>query len=223
MDTENPYAAPTSTPPAVDNIAKQMAGLQWPLNFSFKILSLTNQVNVTDTTGRTVCYTKQKLFKFREHVEIFTDKSRSTLLADIKTRKVIDWSARYFFTDGEGREIGSVGRKGWRSLFRAHYDSFKPGDDTPDHAIREENAMAKFFDSAVGEIPFVGLLTGLIFNPRYLATSANGQPVMRLIKKPALLESKFVIEKLDDNLSPRDELSLILSFIMMLMLERKRG
>lgn len=97
MNQENPYLAPqTSAVPATDDIAKQMAGLHWPLKLSFKILALASQATVTDANGRVVCFTRQKMFKFREHVEIFTDKSKATLLAEIKTQKVIDWSARYF-------------------------------------------------------------------------------------------------------------------------------
>ncbi len=88
-------------------------------------------------------YTKQKLLKFREHVEIFTDSSRATHLADIRANKVIDWSARYTSTDASGREIGAVGRKGRRSIWRAHYEAFNPGDNNPDFTIREEMPSAK--------------------------------------------------------------------------------
>jgi len=224
MTDQNPYAAPESTAvPATDDIARQMEGLQWPLKLSFKILALASQATVTDSADRVVCFTKQKMFKFREHVEIFTDKSKTTLLAEIKTQKVIDWSARYFSTDAQGTEIGSVGRRGWKSIFKAHYDVFNPGDDTSDYTIREENPASKFFDGILGGIPVVGLLTGYLFHPRYGATKTGGQTSMRLTKQPAFLEGKFIVEKLNNELTPREELNLILSFMMMIMLERKRG
>ena len=144
--SENPYLAPQTNPiQETDDIARQMQGLQWPLSLSFKILALASQATVTDANGKVVCYTKQKLFKFREHVEIFTDKTRTTLLAEIKTKKIIDWSARYSFTDAQGGEIGSVGRKGWRSIWRAHYEVFNPGNESIEFSLREENAGAKFF------------------------------------------------------------------------------
>lgn len=69
---------------------------------SFKIIALASQATVTDANGRVVLHTKQKLLKFREHVEIFTDNSRATLLAEIKANKVIDWSARYAATRTDG-------------------------------------------------------------------------------------------------------------------------
>lgn len=208
--------------PATDDLSRNLAGVQYPLQLSFKILALASQATVTDAAGKTVLYTKQKMFKFREHVEIFTDKSRSTRLADINANKVIDWSARYNSNDAAGQPIGSVGRKGWRSMWRAHYEVFNPGDNAPDFSIREENPGAKIMDSILGEIPLVGMATGYLFHPKYLATRTSGQPAMRLTKQAAFFEGRFQIEKLGD-LSPREELNLILSFMMLVMLERKRG
>ena len=106
-----------SQPPALpttDILSAQLSGIQYPLTLRFKILALASQATVTDASGRTVLYTRQKMFKLREHVEIFTDKSKVTKLADIHANKVIDWSARYSSTDAIGQPIGSVGRKGWR-------------------------------------------------------------------------------------------------------------
>lgn len=224
MSDPNPYAAPSSPAvPATDDISKQMAGLQWPLSLSFKILALASQATVTDASGRVVCFTKQKMFKFREHVEIFTDKNKTTLLAEIKTKKVIDWSARYHFTDAQGNGLGSVGRRGWRSLFKAHYEVFNTGDDTIDYSIQEENPVSKFFDGMLGQIPVLGMATGYLFHPRYAATKTGGGVAMRMTKQAAFFEGKFLIEKPDAGLTSREELNLILSYMMMVLLERKRG
>lgn len=220
---ENPYAPPSQ--PAVaesDDIARQLNGLIYPLNLTFKLLALASQATVSDAAGRTVLYTRQKLLKFKEHVEIWTDSTQATRLADIKANKIIDWSARYTSTDARGIEIGSVGRRGWRSIWRAHYEAFNPGDQTPDFSIREENPGAKVLDSLLGEIPVVGMFTGFFCHPKYLATRTDGTPAMRLTKQPAFFEGKFTIEKLT-NLSPREELNLLLSFFMLVMLERSRG
>ena len=219
----NPYAPP-SVPPVLptDDIARTLQGLQYPLRLSFKILALASQATMTDAAGRTVIYTKQKLLKFREHVEIFTDSSRTTRLADIRANKVIDWSARYFATDANGQEIGSVGRRGWRSMWRAHYEAFNPGDNTPDFSIREENAGAKVADAFLSEVPILGMLSGYLFHPKYLASRSDGTPAMRLTKEPAFFEGRFRIDKLAD-LTPREEMNLLLSYLMLVLLERRRG
>jgi hypothetical protein len=223
MQTPNPYAPPAMPAfPATDDISRQLQGIQYPLTLSFKILALASQATVTDATGRTVLYTKQKLFKFREHVEIWTDKSQGTRLAEIKANQVIDWSARYLSTDAHGGEIGSVGRRGWRSMWKAHYETFNPGDNTPDFSIQEENVWVKVADSLIGQLPVIGMFSGYFLHPSYLASRSNSGPAMRMTKQPAFWEGRFKIEKLSD-MTPREELNLFLSFMMLVLLERKRG
>ena len=223
MDLTNPYAPPAlPVDQATDDISRHLAGIQYPLTLSFKVLALARQATVTDANGRTILYTKQKLFKFREHVEIWTDKNQGVKLAEIKANKVIDWSARYFSTDATGVPIGSVGRRGWRSIWKAHYECFNPGDNVADFSIHEENAWSKVADSFLSEIPIVGMLSGYIFHPRYLATRSSGQPFMRMTKQAAFWEGKFQLERLGEA-TPREELNLFLSFLMLVLLERRRG
>lgn len=196
--------------------------MQYPLTLSFKILALAPQITVTDATGKTVCYVKQKLFKLKENIQVFSDASRSEQIATIAANKIIDWSARYHFTYQNGEAIGSLGRKGARSIWRANYSVFKPGDDTSDFAISEENPWSKVADSFLTEIPVLGMFSGYLFHPRYLASRSDGTPAMRLQKLPAFLEGKFQINKLTD-LDEKEELNLIFSFIMLNLLERRRG
>lgn len=196
--------------------------MDFPLDLRFKIIALAPQATVTDAKGAPVCYLKQKLFAFKEKVEVYSDAQRTRLVATISANKILDWSARYTFHDAEGNEIGSVGRRGMRSIWKAHYDIFNPGDQVPDFEIREENPWAKVADSFLGEIPVVGFFTGYLFHPSFLASRSDGTAAVRLLKQPAFLEGKFSISKLSD-LTPREELNLLLSFIMVNLLERRRG
>lgn len=220
MEDANPYRPPAI--PANDDLSRHLGDLQYPLILSFKILALASQATVTDASGRTVLYTKQKLFKFREHVEIWTDRSQATRLADIKANKMIDWSARYFFTDAYGSPVGSVGRRGWRSIWKAHYESFNPGEETPDFSIHEGNPWIKVADSIIGDIPLLGMFSGYFLHPSYQASRRDGTPVMCLTKQPAFWEGRFQIEK-TAGLTAREELNLFLSFLMLVLLERRRG
>jgi hypothetical protein len=109
-----------------------------------------------------------------------------------------------------------------KSIWRAHYEVFSPMGGAPAFTIREENPMAKIVDAVLGEIPIVGLFTGYMIHPKYLATRPDGTPVMRLTKQASLLERRFTI----DLLSPADEgeqAALVMSFLMMILLERSRG
>lgn len=196
--------------------------MNYPLNLSFKIVAIAPQIFVNDAQGAPVCYVRQKLLKFKESIQVYSDPSKSRHIANIKANKIIDWSARYFFTDPQDNDLGSVGRRGMKSLWRAHYDVFKAGDDVSDFSIQEQNPWTKVLDSILGDIPIIGFLTGYFLHPAYIATRADGTPAMRVQKQPAFFEGKFTIEKLSD-LSPEEEISLIYSFLMLLLLERARG
>ena len=196
--------------------------MNYPLNLSFKIVAIAPQIFVNDAQRSPICYIKQKLFKFKEDIQVYSDPSKSRQIASIKANKIIDWSARYFFTDPQGNDIGSVGRQGMKSIWRARYDVFNPGDEAADFKVQEENPWTKVFDGLIGGIPIIGAFSGYFFHPSYMATRADGTPVMRVQKQPAFFEGKFTIEKLAD-LSPQEEVNLIYSFLMLLLLERERG
>jgi hypothetical protein len=115
-----------------------------------------------------------------------------------------------------------VGRKGWRSLWRAHYEVFNPGDAVPDFTIREANPWAKVMDGIFGQIPLLNVLTVMLFHPRYGAARPTGAPALRLVKRPAFFQGKFDIEQAGP-VTPRETMNLVLSFIMLVLLERRRG
>lgn len=197
--------------------------MNYPLKIQFKTIALAPQIFLTDANKQPVAYIRQKIFRFREHVEVFTDKKKSGILANINADKVIDWSARYTFTDADGNLIGSMGRKGTKSLWKATYTVFKPSSEEVIYTIQEENPFAKVFDTLLGEIPVISYLTALLFQPRYAATlHSSGHKVMRLTKKAAFFEGRFQLDKLED-IASEDELSLLLSFQMLTLLERARG
>ena len=225
--TENPYSAPVSDPSLVKEagaaVIPGLNDIQYPLCLTFKIVALAPQLSVKDASGREIMYIKQKLFKFKEKVEIFSNSSKTEVIGRIQANKVIDWSARYFFETSAGEAMGSVGRKGMRSLWKASYEVFSHEAETPEYKISEENPMSKIFDSLLGEVPILGFATAYLFNPRYGAIGhASGKCAMRLTKQPAMLARKFQLEKMED-LSNDEESSLLFSFIMLVLLERARG
>jgi hypothetical protein len=136
---------------------------------------------------------RQKFFKFKEAVEVFSDESQSRLLGKIDADRVIDFNARYQFTSADGRPLGAMARRGMRSLWKAHY-LIENALGAPSMEIHEESAWVKFLDSAVGEIPIIGLFTGFFLNPVYLVTRPDGSLVARITKHRSFLESRFVLQ-----------------------------
>ena len=109
-----------------------------------------------------------------------------------------------------------------RSLWRAHYEVSRDGGQ-PAFVIEEANPWAKVADRLLSELPVVGLLSGYVFHPRYLVTRTDtGGVVMEAEKRPAFFEGKFRIDA-RAAMSAEDERLAVLSLLMMLLLERRRG
>ena len=194
--------------------------LNYPLTFSFKIVAFNPQVKVTDASGQTVLYVKQKALALKEDVRIFADEGQQRQLYQLKANKIIDWSATYNITNVAGQPLGAIKRQGMRSLLKATYNVMDPAGGEVG-LIHEENGWVKLADALFGELPFVGILSGYVFNPAYLV-EYRGNTVLYLKKQPAFLEGKFTVEKRGD-FPAADEGLLLSSIIMGLMLERARG
>lgn len=194
--------------------------MNFPLDLSFKKIALSPQVKVSDASGQVVLYTKQKAFKLKEAVTVFADVEQTRPLYTINADRVLDFNAKYNIADTTGRSLGAVARKGRKSLWRAQYEVMDGGSQPM--TIQEENGWVKVGDALFGEIPVLGIFSGYVFNPSYLLTNAAGAPLMRLSKQPAFMEGKFRVEKLAEMSAP-DETRAVLSFLMMILLERRRG
>ena len=194
--------------------------MEYPLELSFKILSVGQRVSVTNARGELVFYVKQKLFTLKEEVTVFADVQRTRPLYEIDADRVIDFSARYDFTDINGINLGSVKREGMRSLWKAHYNI--SDGDAHVMTIREENPWVKALDGMLSEVPIIGMITGYILHPAYLVSRTDGTAVMRLEKQPSFLEGRFTISRLGE-LDEREETRVLLSLLLMILLERARG
>lgn len=196
--------------------------MNYPLKLSFKLLAIASQIYIRDANGQLLGYVKQKLLKLKEDINLFADEQQTQHLYNIKADRVLDFSAKYNFTDARGNSIGSIRRKGMRSIFKAHYEIYEPSGGLA-MEIHEENGWIKVIDSVVGELPIIGMFTGYFFNPAYVVSrSSGGTPVARLQKQPAFFEGVFQLEKLAD-LTDEEESRVLLSVLTMTLLERSRG
>lgn len=198
-----------------------MNSLAFPLQLTFKITTFSNDFMAFDANGNTVAYVRQKMLKIFEEVQVYTDDSRSELNYTIRANKWLDFSATYTFTNKSGMEIGRIVRKGWASLWKSHYEILDERQQQ-DLLVREENPWAKVFDSILGEIPGLGMLTGYMFHPSYIVTRPDGTQVVRLKKEPSFFGRKFSIDKLAAFESGEEE-RILLGLMMLILLERQRG
>ncbi|MDO5070507.1 MAG: hypothetical protein Q4D78_10030 [Neisseria zoodegmatis] len=198
-----------------------MQNLQFPLNFTFKIFTPSNDFTVFDAQGEEVAYTRQKIFKIKESIEIFRNSSRNEKLYTINADRIIDFNASYTVRDAAGRTIGSIKRSGMKSLWKTSY-TLSDAAGNLRYTLHEANPWVAVVDGIVGEIPFIGMLTGYFLNPTYTIATTDGRETYRLKKNASFLERKFSLEKTAQ--APAEDDVLVLNAAMLLMLlERGDG
>ena len=124
--------------------------------------------HVYDDKGSLVAYCKQKAFKLREDLRIYTDDTLQKELLRISTNQIIDWSATYTVTAGEGNVIGSFKRAGMKSAFlRDEWAVFNPqGQQIA--MLKEESAFKAFIRRWVNDL-------AVFFPQSFMITSPTGQ------------------------------------------------
>lgn len=198
-----------------------LKNLNYPLDFKFKISTLSSDFNITDVNGNYVCYVRQKMFKLKEDVIIFSDESRTTELYNIKANQWIDFNASYSMVQRDGTSVGTLARKGMRSIWKSTYNVLDSNKNTL-FQITERNAWVKFWDGIVGEIPIIGMFTGYFLNPTYDVKDQNGKLIFELKKMPSLIGRRFQLHRKVD-IPDEQETLIVLSLLMMVLLERARG
>lgn len=199
-----------------------LKNLNYPLDFKFKITTLSSDFNITDCNGNYVAYVRQKMFKLKEDVAVYSDESRSTELFHIKADRWLDFNASYSMTDVvSGQNYGRLARKGMRSFWKSTYDVLDE-NGIAKFTITEDNAWVKIWDEFVGEIPIIGMFTGYFLNPSYSVKDASGRVFFRLKKMPSLIGRRFQLDRLVD-IDDEDESLVVLSLLMMVLLEKARG
>ncbi len=198
--------------------------MPYPVNINFKIIALAEQMSVTDAAGKELFYIKQKMFKLKEKIEVFTDRSKTELLYTVQADRVLDFSPEYTLRDAAGIPVGTIKRHGKRSLWRASYDITLGGQHIAH--IGELNPWAKVMDNMFGEIPILGLLTGFLFHPMYSIRAADdsGRELGRIHKQRAFFEGRFAIY--DGGLSQFDvstQRHIIALIMVAVLMERNSG
>lgn len=199
-----------------------MKQLTFPLDLTFRVSTVANDFRVIDANGQEVAYVRQKIWKLKSEVEVFTDKHKSTLLYTMRADKVIGMNYTFTITDPEGRELGSVTRKGMASIFRAYYEIKKAGELK--YLIREKNPWAKVWDALLSELPLLGILSAYVFHPAYVVRDPVSNEELALLKKrPSFFGRKFKLDKLKQELTGEEEALVLMSSMRVLLLERRRG
>jgi len=75
--------------------------------------------HIYDPNGRVAFYSKQKAFKLKEDIRLYTGEDMRTEVLSIQARQIIDFSAAYDVIDpSTNAKVGALKRKGMKSLVK---------------------------------------------------------------------------------------------------------
>lgn len=107
-----------------------------------KVLALfAPQFHIYDEMGSMVGYVKQKAFKLKEDIRLYSDESMTTELLLVQARQIIDISAAYDVVDSKsGQKVGALRRKGLKSILKDEWIIMDAGD-AEIGLIQEDSAL----------------------------------------------------------------------------------
>ncbi len=136
--------------------------------FSF----LGAKFHLYDSEGKVVGFCKQKAFKLKEDIRVYTDDSMSAELLRIAATKVIDFGASYTISLPDGSPLGSLRRKGLKSLLRDTWVVFDASGSQV-ATLTEDSGMFAILRRAVD-------LFALIVPQKFVLIRDGGEPVATL-------------------------------------------
>ena len=85
--------------------------------------------HVYDPDDNVVLFSKQKAFKLKEDIRVYTDDTMSEERLMIRARNIIDFSAAYDVVDSQTQQkIGALRRRGMRSFIRDSWEILDAND-----------------------------------------------------------------------------------------------
>jgi len=171
--------------------------------------------HVYGASGNLVGYCKQKAFKLREDVRLFTDESMTTPLLTLRARSIIDFSVTFDVSLANGQAIGSMRRKGLKSSFLQDEWELFDEHDQPAAIIRERNAFVAFLRRYVDAISIIIPQTYEVFSndKRTIAT-------FRQNFNPFVYRLRVFMHEQDDQL---DDLVILGAACLIAAVEGRQG
>lgn len=139
-----------------------------------KVLTLFGGAfHIYDPEGRVAFYSRQKAFKLKEDIRVYTGEDMQTEVLTILARNIIDISATYDVVDPvSGAKVGALRRKGIKSMLRDEWIILDK-EDREIGLIREDSMLLavvrRFFSNLVPQ-KYHGYVDGIlacVFNQNF--------------------------------------------------------
>jgi hypothetical protein len=167
--------------------------------------------HIYNADGGLIGFSRQKAFKLKEDIRVYTDESESRELLAILARQVIDFGAAYDVMDsGTGQKVGALRRSGLKSLLRDQWLVLDEHDRQVG-IIQEDNPLFALFRRFV---------TNLVPQSYHLSDSSG--------RKLAVLHRHFnpLVQKLTVTVEDEDALDphlVLAAGILLVAIEGRQG
>jgi len=162
--------------------------------------------------GKLLLYCRQKLFKLREDIRVYSDLERTKEVLHIQARQILDFAAAYDVVDSVAREkVGVLRRKGFSSMFRDKWEILD----------RNENYLARIEEDSLLMATIRRWLLNII-PQRYNIVDKHEKNLGQLRQFFNLFIHKFDIDFTSDREKVLDKRLGLASVILLLAIERRQ-
>ena len=103
-----------------------------------------------DLNDQVIAYSKQKRFKLKEDIVLYSDETCTQPLISIKARSVIDFGATYDIIDmTTGENLGAAQRKGFKSIIKDTWKILDANGNEYAEFVEDSNALLRRFVSLI--------------------------------------------------------------------------
>ncbi len=170
---------------------------------------------ILDPNQKVVAFCRQKAFRFKEDLRLYTDESQSTELLRIQARSVIDFSATYDVKLPDGVSLGSFRRKGLASTFVR--DAWRVFDASGKEIakLEEEGSFVSLLRRYVDFVAF-------FFPQTFILRSDDGREIAHLRQhfNPFVYRLGISVKADDDEL---DDLMILAAASLIAAIEGRQG
>ncbi len=119
-----------------------------------QIFAITGTFRVFDKQNdRQVLFSRQKMFKLKEEILVFSDETRGQEILRIQARNIIDFSAAYDVYDSLDQTlVGTLRRKGLRSILRDEWEALNPAGENIGILQEDDQTLAMVRRFAAGSL-----------------------------------------------------------------------
>lgn len=106
-------------------------------------IALTGIFRIYNGNGQLVLFSRQKMFRLREDIRVYSSEDMNQELLFIQARNIIDFSAAYDVIDSTTQtKVGALRRRGWRSMLRDTWDVLDANDQPLGVLIEDSQGRA---------------------------------------------------------------------------------